>query len=474
MKNNQEIQRLIHEKMPLTIGEVLEIAESTQTRVVDVVIEEAMIRSKMTKEEVLAKVMDELAHNLKAIEIGLRDGYSPIMGTVGNDLTKNGEVVLFQDDFINKALIYTLAAQVGNHVIGLNPCAGTGDSCPYTGFVRAMQVCGYDENQVAEMAALMLKVGSYFRVGKTTTGCNMEGFGAGATAVAAAVVAMKNGSPKDMERAMVLAISPTIAVPCTPRVMVPGLCGTHIGGAILIGNLSAGLALHTDIEVNVPIDVMLVMAAEVHPISAKEVVPVVGEYLKPFFKTKEEVEQLITEEVKKAEKAEMIETLEKAKEKAKKMASGTSPITNTLGQAVVGGSSQAVGSPTNAARVAHYLAKGKGSIKKVTIELYPELFARRGINIPGIIMGSVFGSPTSDYEMYKEGIDKMKELGIDVNVVMGEDYGIQKITIETENDTVMIDTLNRGGGRIVIRDAYPSKEEAIKWAKQLGIAVGDQ
>jgi L-serine dehydratase len=415
--------------------------------------------------------MKELEHNLQAIERGLTDGESPIMGTVGSDLTKNGVVELFKDDFINKALIYTLAAQVGNHVIGLNPCAGTGDSCPYTGFVKAMQESDYDEITIAETAALMLKVGSYFRVGKTTSGCNMEGFGAGAAAVAAAMTFLEGGTPRQMEKAMVLAISPTVAVPCTPRVMVPGLCATHIGGAIVVGKLSAGLAINSELEVNIPIDVMFVMASEVHPVSAKEIVPVVVEYLRPYFKTKNEVEALIDEDVKKEEVENMKKTLIKAQEKAKAIAENIAPVTNTLGSAVVGGSSQAVGSPTNTARIAHYLAKNKGSIKKVKVELYPELFARRGINMPGVIMGAVFGSPTSDYDMYKSAIDKMNELGIDVEVVMAKEYGLQRVTIETERETVYVDSLNRGGGRLVLRDSSSPIEETEKIAKELGIVL---
>ena len=465
------IKEMIIEKSPLTFGDILEIAEKNEARVVDVVLEEAQIMTGLSREEVLKDVMKEYEHNLEAIERGMTDGESPIMGTVGADLTVNGMAELFKDDFINRALIYTMSAQVGNHVIGLNPCAGTGDSCPYTGFVRAMKDMDYDWNTIAETAALMLKVGSYFRVGKTTTGCNMEGFGAGATAVAAAVVSLKNGTPKQMERAMVLSISPTVAVPCTPRVMVPGLCATHIGGAIVVGNLGAGLALNSNLEVNVPIDVMFVMAAEVHPVSAKQVVPVVVDYLQPFFKTKPEVEALITDDVKEAEKEIMDAMLVKACDKAKKIANGVAPITNTLGEAVVGGSSQAVGSPTNTARIAHYLAKGKGKIKKVTVELYPELFARRGINMPGVVMGAVFGSSTADYNMYKEAIGKMHSLGIEIDVVKGSEYSIQKVTIETEETTVMIDALNRGGGRLVLRDASPSREEAEKIANELGIVL---
>src|SRR6056297_2980392 len=158
------IEDMIKEKQPLTFGEIINIAEETNSRVIDVIIEDAKITTSSSREEVLSDVMKELEHNLEAIERGLTDGESPIMGKVGSDLTKNGMVELFKDDFINKALIYTLAAQVGNHVIGLNPCAGTGDSCPYTGFVKAMQESDYDETTISETAVLMLKVGSYFRV----------------------------------------------------------------------------------------------------------------------------------------------------------------------------------------------------------------------------------------------------------------------------------------------------------------------
>ena len=92
---------------------------------------------------------------------------------------------------------------------------------------------GTDETTLAEVACLMLKVGSLFRVAKVTTGCNLEGYGAGSAAIAAATVHLKNGTPEQMEKAMVLAMSPTIGVPCTPRVLVPALCTAHVGGAIL-------------------------------------------------------------------------------------------------------------------------------------------------------------------------------------------------------------------------------------------------
>ncbi len=463
------LKNIIEEKIPLTIGEVIEIAEKTDSNPVDVIIAEGQIQTGKTEAQVLDDVLSQFEHNLKAIEIGITSGESLLFGRVGAELLAIEGPKIIEDEFVDKALVYTLAAQVGNHTIGLRPCAGTGDPCPYTGFIKGMMDSGYSKEQIARTASLILKIGSVFRVGKVSTGCNMEGFGAGACAISAAYVYLKGGTPRDMERAMVLALSPTIAVPCTPRVMVPGLCATHIGGAILVGVLAASLAVKTKIEVNVPIDVMVSMAAEIHRISAKEIVPSVVKFMEPFFKTNSMVEELIDEDIKAREKARKNETKEEAKNISKKLVSNARPITETLGEAVVGGSSQAVGSPTNAARIAHFLSKG--NIKKVKVELYPELFARRGINIPGILMGAVFGSSTADYEMYDKVMDMVKEKGIEVEILETQEFQVQRITITTDDISSSVDALNRGGGRLVIRDASPSKEEAIKIAEKLGIVV---
>ncbi len=465
----------LHEKIqasqPLSMGEMLAMAREFSVPVTDVVLAEAEIQTGLGRDEILAAVMEEYAHNLRALEIGLEDGESILLGTVASQLAKVDGPKCFDDSFLDDALLFTLAAQVGNHCIGLRPCAGTGDSCPYSGFIMAMQKAGCDKTRIAEVAALFLKIGGLFRVGKVTTGCNMEGFGAGAAALAAGTVAMLGGTPDQMEKAMVLALSPTIGVPCTPRVLVPALCTTHVGGAALIGIYSAKLLMRVDIDVNVPIDVMFAMAAQVHLESAKHIVPTVVDFMEPFFKRKPLVESLVSQDVKDAEAAKIAATLENAKTIAKDIARKSTPITKTLGEAVVGGSSQAVGSPTNAARIAHALAKG--NIRKVIIELYPELFARRAINVPGVLMGAVFGSPTSDYKIYGEAVQRVKDMGIEVEIVEGHVEQIQKITIVTDEMTAWVDTLNRGGGRVKLRDAGPSLQLATQAAKDMGIVLAE-
>jgi L-serine dehydratase len=455
----------------LTLGETIELAQAAGCKVSDVVIFEAQEQNGLTFEDVLERVEGAFAHNLKALEIGLTTGKSFLFGQCAKELAEDSFAnKLFADDFVNRAVVYTLAAQIGNHSVGLEPCAGTGDSCPYTGFYKTLRETS-EREKALRAAAVMLKVGTLFRAGKTTTGCNMEGYGAGSAAVAAALVELQDGTADDMSRAVVLAISPTIAVPCTPRVMVAGLCTTHIGGAILNGVLAANLACKTSVPVTVPVDVMIALAKAVHPISAKYVVPEVIKYLQPFFKTNTDVERYIDELVKEKEEEAVQLSMDLALAEARSVAKKANSIVKPFGEAVVGGSSQAVGSPTNAARIAHELARGE--IKKVKIELYPELFVRRGINIPGILMGAVYGAHSGDGKMYHEVMEKVLNQGVDVEINQVDEPQVQRITVFATERNGMVDSLNRGGGRLVIREASPGRDEALSAAQKLGIVVVD-
>lgn len=456
----------------MTLGECIRTAEETGASVGEVILREAQDLTGESAMEVAAKMEAAFAHNLNAAEIGVTTGESFLLGSVGQDLAMEGGPEIIADAFVNRIVTCTLAAQVGNHTIGLRPCAGTGDSCPYTGFVKAMKEFYSDPDLIARTMAVILKTGGIFRIGKCTTGCNMEGIGAGAAATAAAFVELAGGTPRQLEKAVVLALSPTISVPCTPRVLVPGLCATHIGGGILIARLASQLAMYTSIPSTVPVDVMIAMAAQCHLASAEHVVPVTIEYMEPFFKRDSRVEAYIDPETRQAEQARKEAVSAKAAAQSRELAARANPITAPFGEAVVGGSSQGVGSPTNCARIAHYLAHGE--IKKVKIELYSELFARRAINVPGILMAAVEGAGTSDAEAYREIMGKVKERGIQVEILEVAEPSVQRVTIEAAGQDAMVDSLNRGGARLVLRDARPNLDEARKIAAQLGIVVIDR
>ena len=471
---NKVISRLERELQVkiLTFGELIEIAEEEGLSMSSVVVAEAMVKEGRSYEEILSDVMGEFDHNMKALEIGLTKGRSFILGTVGSDLAKYGDdKVLINDSLINKALIYTLATEVGNHEIGLQPCAGTGDSCPYTGLIRALKEEGFSQEKIALAAALILKVGSIFRAGKQTTGCNMEGFGAGAAATAAALTDLRGGTPKQVAKAIVLAISPTIAVPCTPRVMAAGLCATHISGAILIGNQAANLILKTSLPVDIDVDVMIAMAARIHVEAAPVITAINLEYLEPYFQKKNQVEPFVDEDIRNSEKEKANTIKKRAREEIRNLISSSRPLTQVFGDVVVGGSSIAVGSPTNMARICHAMLSGE--IKKIEIDLTVDLFSRRAINIPAILMGAIYGARTDDAELYHKIFELPEIKNIEVKINKVDIPQVQRIRIEATETSAMVDAKNRGGGRVAIVDAKPSLKEALIAAERLGIEVVD-
>ena len=454
-----------------TLGEMVEIAEKENLSLSRLVIAEAMAKEGKTYEEVLSLAVDAFKHNLKALEVGLTWGSSFLLGTVGSELARYSDRVLIDDSLINRALIYTLATEVGNHEIGLQPCAGTGDSCPYTGLIRALSEESFSQEQVSLAAALMLKVGSIFRAGKKTTGCNMEGFGAGAAAVAAALTDLRGGTPKQVAKAVVLALSPTIGVPCTPRVMVSGLCASHISGAILLGNQASNLVLKTSLPVDVDVDVMMAMAARVHVEAAPVITAINLEYLEPYFRKNPNVEPFADDKIKRLEKERASRTEKKAREEVRKLIASSRPLTQTLGAIVIGGSSIAVGSPTNMARVCHAMISGE--INKIEIDLTIDLFSRRAINVPAILMAAIYGARTDDIELYRKIFELPEISNIEVKVNRVDIPEIQRIRIEATEKSAMVDARNRGGGRIAIVDAQPSLAEALQAAAKLGIEVVD-
>ncbi len=468
------VERMKEKKAPLgklTLGEIIRLGTELKAKASEVVIAEAMAVHQLGSREIIHAVFNSFQFNLIATEIGLLKGESFLLGKIGRELAKLRKKgnVLIGDSFIDKVVIYTLAAEVGNHTVGLQPCAGTGDSCVYAGLLKALLETKRSKDEIGGIAALIVKVGTYFKEGKKTTGCNMEGFGAGATAAAAALTELRGGSARDVGKAMVLALSPTIAVPCTPRVIVSGLCATHIGGAVLIGHLASNLVLKTTLPVDVDIDVLLAMAANVHSTAAPVITQINLEYMRPYFKRNDEVEQYVDPGIRSEEKERAEAVVSRARDEIRKLAETANPLINPFGEAVVGGSSIAVGSPTNMGRIAHELYEGE--IQKVSIGLTTDLFARRAINVPGILMGAVLGASTKDIGAYRKVLKEVAQKGIDIQIYRIDQPEVQRISIEATKTGAMIDSLNRGGGRIRLVDAKPSLDKAIQAAEKLGIKL---
>ena len=201
---------------PTTLGELIEIAVQAEAPLSHMAVAEAVVRESKPIVTILDEALHAFDHNLRALEVGLTWGRSFLLGTVGSDLAGCDGAVVTGDPFLDRTITYTLATEVGNHEIGLQPCAGTGDSCPYTGLLKALSEEDSDPRRLGFTAALLLKVGSIFRAGKKTTGCNMEGYGAGAAAVAAALTDWRGGSADQAGRALCWPchpLSPCLALP---------------------------------------------------------------------------------------------------------------------------------------------------------------------------------------------------------------------------------------------------------------------
>lgn len=452
-----------------TLGELVALADELKLPLSQIVVGEAMVREGKTYDEIIDACFAAFEHNLRALDQGLTTGKSFVLGTVAQDLAQQDRGTLIDDVLIDRALVYTLAAEVGNHEVGLRPCAGTGDSCPYTGLLKALLETGVAPEKVRLASALILKVGSIFRAGKVTTGCNMEGYGAGSAATAAALTDLRGGTAGQVAKAMILAISPTLGVPCTPRVVTRGLCATHIGAAILVGNLASKLVLKSTLPVDIDVDVMIAMAARIHREAAPAITAVNIKYLKPYFQKRAQVEALLAPGLADRDVSAGDAVLAEAREELRQMMASSRPLTQTLGDVVVGGSSIAVGSPTNMARIAHALKRGR--ISRIEIELTKDLYTRRAINVPAILMGAVFGSHTSDGEMYAKVMDTPEVRAIDISLKEVAEPEVQRIRILADERSVWLDSRNRGGARVAIVAADPSRDEAVAAARSLGIQI---
>ena len=96
-----DLRSAVQAKMPLTMGEAVALAKEHNARVVDVVLTENEISTGLSREALLDRVMEEYAHNLKAVELGVTEGNSFLLGNAAAQLREKGPGVCFQDAFLD-------------------------------------------------------------------------------------------------------------------------------------------------------------------------------------------------------------------------------------------------------------------------------------------------------------------------------------------------------------------------------------
>jgi len=213
------------------------------------------------------------------------------------------------------------------------------------------------------------------------------------------------------------------------------------------------------------------MAARVHVEAAPVITSINLEYLEPYFRKNSNIESFVDERIRDLEREKANKIVNQGREEVRKLVARSRPLTQVLGDVVVGGSSIAVGSPTNMARICHVMISGK--IKRIEIDLTTDLFSRRAINVPAILMAAIYGSKTDDIELYHKIFELPEIKGIEIKVNKVDIPEVQRIHIQATEKSAMVDARNRGGGRVAIVDAKPSLEEALHAAAKLGIEIVD-
>lgn len=184
------------------------------------------------------------------------------------------------------------------------------------------------------------------------------------------------------------------------------------------------------------------------------------------------MESFVDESIRRAEQEQVSRVRAKAREEIRKLAAAARPVLHVFGDVVVGGSSIAVGSPTNMARICHELIAG--DIQKIEIDLTTYLFKRRAINVPAILMAAIYGARTDDAEMYHKIFELPEYKRIEIKVNHIDIPEVQRIRIQAAGKSAMVDAKNRGGGRVAIVAAEPSVEEALAAARRLGIEIAGE
>ncbi|MCX7141782.1 MAG: hypothetical protein NT123_12000 [Proteobacteria bacterium] len=98
----------------LTLGELVALGEELKLPLSQMVVGEAMLRENKSFDQILDECFAAFEHNLKALDKGLENGNSFVLGTVATDLARqasHGQGVLIDDVLMDRALIYTLAAE---------------------------------------------------------------------------------------------------------------------------------------------------------------------------------------------------------------------------------------------------------------------------------------------------------------------------------------------------------------------------
>lgn len=220
------------------VAELIELAESEQIQISEVMIRQEMEVKQLSREEVYAHMERNLDVMEKAVEDGLK-GVKSHSGLTG------GDAVLIQDymknhtplsgqllmDAVSKA-VATNEVNAAMGTICATPTAGSAGCVPGTLFAVKNQLNPSREQMVRYLftsGAFGFVVANNASISGAAGGCQAE-VGSAAGMAAAAIVEMAGGTPSQSAEAMAITLKNMLGLICDP---VAGLVEVHASNEML-------------------------------------------------------------------------------------------------------------------------------------------------------------------------------------------------------------------------------------------------
>jgi len=245
-----------------TVKELVELAESRNKKISDIMIEQEMLMSGKSREEIVSRMEKNLEVMEQAVERGLK-GVASRSGLTGGDAVLlqayiekgdflSGEILL---DAVSKA-VATNEVNAAMGVICATPTAGSAGVVPGTLFAVKNKLHPSREQMVAFLftaGAIGYVIANNAFISGATGGCQAE-VGSAAGMAAAAIVEMAGGTPSQCAEATAITLKNMLGLVCDPvagLVEVPCVKRNAMGAANAI--VAADMAL-AGVKSRIPCD----------------------------------------------------------------------------------------------------------------------------------------------------------------------------------------------------------------------------
>jgi L-serine dehydratase len=206
------------------IAELVNLAETQNKKIYEIMIEQEMKVTSLSKEEVINKMKDNYMVMKAAIEKGIQ-GVTSKSGMTGGDAKKLSEYrssgKYLTDYTLISAICYAVATNEVNASMGLicaTPTAGSSGVLPAVMFAAQEKLQLEEEvviNHLFTAGAIGYIIANNASISGAAGGCQAE-VGSASAMAAAAVTEMAGGTPSQAAHAMAMALKNMLGLSCDP------------------------------------------------------------------------------------------------------------------------------------------------------------------------------------------------------------------------------------------------------------------